>query len=167
MDSLARRSPPLAYEPASSSSAGVTRSRSYTARGSCADKDVNAGAHVSFGGRKHVRFGRSTSLPGLPPSHPGVADPRFSEVGSAHGGATGERRSSASSLLANLGQRLNISRQIGKRRREKRNQELRQMISGPREVRDGVDDVIRQYGEVRGLPTQQQQERRFTASSLL
>lgn len=36
-----------------------------------------------------------------------------------------------------------ISRRFSERRREKRSNELRQMISGPREVRDGVGEVIR------------------------
>jgi hypothetical protein len=37
----------------------------------------------------------------------------------------------------------NLPRRISERRREKRAQELRQTISGPREVRDGVGEVIR------------------------
>ncbi|OIW31489.1 hypothetical protein CONLIGDRAFT_565236, partial [Coniochaeta ligniaria NRRL 30616] len=37
----------------------------------------------------------------------------------------------------------NIPRRLSERRREKRSRELRQKISGPREVRDGVGDVIR------------------------
>lgn len=36
-----------------------------------------------------------------------------------------------------------IPRRLSERRREKRSRELRAMISGPREVRDGVGDVIR------------------------
>ena len=36
-----------------------------------------------------------------------------------------------------------ISRRLSERRREKRSNELRQMISGPREVRDGVGEVVR------------------------
>jgi hypothetical protein len=48
---------------------------------------------------------------------------------------------------SSLGSRLealpNLTRMWNERRREKRTQELRQMISGPREVRDGVDEVIR------------------------
>ncbi|OAQ61916.1 hypothetical protein VFPPC_07368 [Pochonia chlamydosporia 170] len=50
------------------------------------------------------------------------------------------RSSSLSSRLEGLP---NLSRMWSERRREKRTQELRQMISGPREVRDGVGDVIR------------------------
>jgi hypothetical protein len=37
----------------------------------------------------------------------------------------------------------NLPRKLSERRREKRTQELRAKISGPREVRDGVGDVIR------------------------
>jgi hypothetical protein len=36
-----------------------------------------------------------------------------------------------------------LARRLSERRREKRSEELRQKISGPREVRDGVGDVIR------------------------
>lgn len=50
------------------------------------------------------------------------------------------RTSSLSSRLEGLP---SLSRMWSERRREKRTQELRQMISGPREVRDGVGDVIR------------------------
>lgn len=39
-----------------------------------------------------------------------------------------------------------IPRKISEKRREKRSNELRQKISGPRDVRDGVDDVIRRDG---------------------
>lgn len=39
-----------------------------------------------------------------------------------------------------------IPRRISEKRREKRSNELRQKISGPRDVRDGVDDVIRRDG---------------------
>jgi hypothetical protein len=39
-----------------------------------------------------------------------------------------------------------LHRRLRERRREKRSQELRQKISGPREVRDGVGDVIRPSG---------------------
>ncbi|GKT90869.1 hypothetical protein Ct61P_08719 [Colletotrichum tofieldiae] len=50
------------------------------------------------------------------------------------------RRFSISGTLEGL---QNLPRQINERKREKRTQELRQKISGPREVRDGVGDVIR------------------------
>ncbi|KAF9882013.1 hypothetical protein CkaCkLH20_00049 [Colletotrichum karsti] len=51
-----------------------------------------------------------------------------------------KRRFSLSGTLEGL---QNIPRQLNERKREKRTQELRQKISGPREVRDGVGDVIR------------------------
>lgn len=57
------------------------------------------------------------------------------------------RRASKERHRLSLGSRLeeiqNIPRKISEKRREKRTQELRQKISGPREVRDGVGDVIR------------------------
>ncbi|KAK3196175.1 hypothetical protein K4F52_000554 [Lecanicillium sp. MT-2017a] len=53
------------------------------------------------------------------------------------------RRFSLSGRLENLP---NIPQLLNERRREKRTQELRQMISGPTEVRDGVGEVIRRRG---------------------
>ncbi|WDK20301.1 hypothetical protein CGRA01v4_11588 [Colletotrichum graminicola] len=50
------------------------------------------------------------------------------------------RRFSISGTLEGL---QNLPRQMNERKREKRTQELRQKISGPREVRDGMGDVIR------------------------
>lgn len=47
------------------------------------------------------------------------------------------------SMSQNLGA---LTRRLSDKRREKRSNELRQKISGPREVRDGVVDVIRQDG---------------------
>jgi len=46
-------------------------------------------------------------------------------------------------LVPSFSEKINLPRRMSERRREKRNQELRRMISGPREVRDGVGDVIR------------------------
>ena len=46
-------------------------------------------------------------------------------------------------FLPALGGKMNIPRRLSERRREKRGKELRQLISGPSEVRDGVRDVIR------------------------
>ncbi|KAG5656375.1 hypothetical protein KAF25_004651 [Fusarium avenaceum] len=51
-----------------------------------------------------------------------------------------KRRLSLGSKLEEL---QNLPRKFSERRREKRSQELRQKISGPKEVRDGVGDVIR------------------------
>ncbi|KAK1836269.1 hypothetical protein QBC39DRAFT_410958 [Podospora conica] len=50
------------------------------------------------------------------------------------------------SWAAVLGARMNIPRRMSERRREKRTQELRSKISGPREVRDGVGEVLRRTG---------------------
>lgn len=50
------------------------------------------------------------------------------------------RRSSISSRLEGI---QDLPRRLSERRREKRTQELRQMISGPTEVRDGVEEVIK------------------------
>ncbi|KAF4994686.1 hypothetical protein FGRMN_5625 [Fusarium graminum] len=51
-----------------------------------------------------------------------------------------KRRLSLGSKLEEL---QNLPRKFSERRREKRSQELRKKISGPKEVRDGVGDVIR------------------------
>ena len=53
------------------------------------------------------------------------------------------------SLGESLEELQNLPRRISERRREKRSRELRQQISGPTEVRDGVEDVIRS-GHYRG-----------------
>ncbi|KAL2173194.1 uncharacterized protein P884DRAFT_212618 [Thermothelomyces heterothallicus CBS 202.75] len=57
--------------------------------------------------------------------------------GGGGGGAT------TAGFLPSLGDRINIPRRLSERRRERRTEELRGKISGPREVRDGVGDVIR------------------------
>ncbi|KAK4657818.1 hypothetical protein QC762_0031940 [Podospora pseudocomata] len=44
--------------------------------------------------------------------------------------------------------RMNLGRRLSEKRREKRTEELRKMISRPREVRDGVGDVIRRMSWV-------------------
>ncbi|KAM5372004.1 hypothetical protein ACJZ2D_007760 [Fusarium nematophilum] len=58
-----------------------------------------------------------------------------------------QRRASKERRRLSLGSRLeeiqNLPRKFSEKRREKRSQELRQKISGPREVRDGVGEVIR------------------------
>lgn len=70
----------------------------------------------------------------------------------ANGGGSG----TGTGFLPSLGDKINITRRLSERRREKRTQELRGMISGPREVRDGVGDVIR-----RNTWQQQQQQQRI------
>ncbi|KAF4461452.1 hypothetical protein FALBO_11756 [Fusarium albosuccineum] len=58
-----------------------------------------------------------------------------------------QRRASKERRRLSLGSRLeeiqNLPRKFSEKRREKRSRELRQKISGPREVRDGVGEVIR------------------------
>jgi hypothetical protein len=61
-------------------------------------------------------------------------------TGSGSGSGSG---SAGGGFLPSLSDKINIPRRLSERRREKRTQELRGMISGPREVRDGVGDVIR------------------------
>ncbi|KAL6907102.1 hypothetical protein GGI43DRAFT_252274 [Trichoderma evansii] len=56
------------------------------------------------------------------------------------GGRGGTRRFSIGSRLEDI---QNIPHMISERRREKRSQRLRQMISGPKVVRDGVGEIIR------------------------
>jgi hypothetical protein len=51
-----------------------------------------------------------------------------------------KRRLSLGSKLEEL---QNLPRKFSEKRREKRSQELRKKISGPKEVREGVGDVIR------------------------
>ncbi|KAL7948872.1 hypothetical protein V8C42DRAFT_231422 [Trichoderma barbatum] len=58
----------------------------------------------------------------------------------SRGSVTGSRRFSIGSKLEEI---QNIPQKISERRREKRSQRLRTMISGPKEVRDGVGEVIR------------------------
>ncbi|KAK4121016.1 hypothetical protein N657DRAFT_578638 [Parathielavia appendiculata] len=59
------------------------------------------------------------------------------------GGGSSGGNGGGGGFLPALGDRINISRRLSERRRVKRTQELRGMISAPREVRDGVGDVIR------------------------
>ncbi|KAM0333142.1 hypothetical protein ACHAQA_001801 [Verticillium albo-atrum] len=54
--------------------------------------------------------------------------------------STPRRRFSVSHTIEEL---QGLPRRLSERRRERRTQELRQKISGPREVRDGVGDVVR------------------------
>jgi hypothetical protein len=62
-------------------------------------------------------------------------------------------------FLPTLGDRINFPRRLSERRREKRTQELRGKISGPRDVRDGVGDVIRRnsWRDYRPQQTQKHQ----------
>lgn len=66
---------------------------------------------------------------------------------SQHAGSLRRRTSRERVRRAPISRRLegiqDIPRMLGERRREKRTRELRQMISGPKEVRDGVDEVTK------------------------
>ncbi|KAK3370234.1 hypothetical protein B0H63DRAFT_311231 [Podospora didyma] len=75
-------------------------------------------------------------------------------------------KKSGSGFLPALGKRMNFPRRLSERRREKRTQELRRMISGPREVRDGVGDVIRRtsYRDTYYQQQQQQQQQQQFSS---
>ncbi|KAK3684911.1 hypothetical protein B0T22DRAFT_202825 [Podospora appendiculata] len=68
-----------------------------------------------------------------------------------------KKSGSGGGFLPNLGSKMNIPRRVSERRRAKRSDDLRRMISGPREVRDGVGAVIKRknFGETFAL---QQQE---------
>jgi len=74
------------------------------------------------------------------PDEAGVRGRQFRFWRSPKSSADSFRRSG---LLPAIGNKINIPRRMSERRREKRTQELRRIISGPREVRDGVGDVIR------------------------
>ncbi|KAH7325998.1 hypothetical protein B0I35DRAFT_405312 [Stachybotrys elegans] len=52
-------------------------------------------------------------------------------------------RSRRFSIGATLGEIQSLPRRLSEKRREKRSQELRSKISGPREVRDGVEEMLR------------------------
>ncbi|KAL2264753.1 hypothetical protein VTJ83DRAFT_7263 [Remersonia thermophila] len=54
--------------------------------------------------------------------------------------------------------KINLPRRVSERRRERRTQELRGKISGPKEVRDGVRDVVRPKSWQRPVEQQQQQQ---------
>ncbi|UKZ57593.1 hypothetical protein TrVGV298_011453 [Trichoderma virens] len=70
----------------------------------------------------------------------------------SRGSVMGSRRFSIGSKLEEI---QNIPQKISERRREKRSQRLRQMISGPKEVRDGVGEVIRRGNGTAQIDTAQ------------
>ncbi|KAK3373398.1 hypothetical protein B0T24DRAFT_528810 [Lasiosphaeria ovina] len=111
------------------------------------------------GGGRHLRFWRSPSL-----SRAASGPKKRASAESV--------KKSGSGFLPTLGKRINFPRRMSERRRTKRTEELRRMISGPREVRDGVGDVIRrtsyretyyeqQQKQQQLLLLQEQQEQRF------
>ena len=85
-----------------------------------------------------------------------------SATGTATGTAAGTGAGTTGFFLPTLGDRINFPRRLSERRREKRTQELRGKISGPREVRDGVGDVIRRnsWKDRDALYVEQQQRER-------
>jgi hypothetical protein len=96
--------------------------------------------------RPYTRLWRSLSLKARTGLGPGPSEPGKQGTG----------------FLPTLGDRINFPRRLSERRREKRTQELRRMISGPKEVRDGVGDVIKRntWRDRDALYVQQQQEQR-------
>lgn len=110
------------------------------------------------GSLRVMKFRRSLeSMPRLPVNDgrpytaPEGARPRLRFWGRSGGSLKRRRSLLGGSFLPALGQRINIPRRMSERRREKRNQELRRTISAPKEVRDGVGDVIRRGGVREGF----------------
>lgn len=66
--------------------------------------------------------------------------------GYRRGNPTGATEEEKRGFLPMLGKIGGLPRRLSERRREKRSTELRRKISGPRDVRDGVGDVIRRGG---------------------
>ncbi|KAK7730911.1 hypothetical protein SLS63_005581 [Diaporthe eres] len=90
-------------------------------------------------GRRRLFWSRSNSLSSIRGHH-------VSATGNGSADRATPPRTSETrrwSMSQNLGA---LTRRLSDKRREKRSNELRQKISGPREVRDGVVDVIRQDG---------------------
>jgi hypothetical protein len=89
--------------------------------------------------RRRLFWSRTNSLSSIRGQH-------ASAIGSGSADRATPPRTSETrrwSMSQNLGA---LTRRLSDKRREKRSNELRQKISGPREVRDGVVDVIRQDG---------------------
>ncbi|KAK5658575.1 hypothetical protein OQA88_1968 [Cercophora sp. LCS_1] len=110
------------------------------------------------GNLRVMKFRRSLeSMPrllpndGRPYTAPEGDKPRLRFWGRSGGSLKRRNSLLGNGFLPTLGQRINIPRRMSERRRERRNQELRRMISAPREVRDGVGDVIRRGGVREGF----------------
>ncbi|KAK4219432.1 hypothetical protein QBC37DRAFT_135711 [Rhypophila decipiens] len=101
-------------------------------------------APEDIGGTKEravLKFWRPSNVPFWMAARTGGGVP-------ADGGARNRRRGDGSAsggggFFPTLSEKMNLTRRFSERRREKRSQELKRMISGPRKVRDGVGDVIR------------------------
>ncbi|KAK4153903.1 hypothetical protein C8A00DRAFT_14920 [Chaetomidium leptoderma] len=91
-------------------------------------------------GGRYTRLWRSLSLKARS-SMRGRGEERVGGGGGGGGGGSGG--GGGRFFPPGLGDRINFPRRLSERRREKRTQALRGKISGPREVRDGVGDVIR------------------------
>jgi hypothetical protein len=108
---------------------------------------------LSLKARSSLRRSKSVPTRATPVSSSSFAD--------ARGGSDGDERGSgaaATGFLPSLGDKINLPRRLSERRRERRTQELRSKISGPKEVRDGVGDVIRRNSWQMQLQTQQSQK---------
>lgn len=95
-----------------------------------------------------TRFWRLSNVPAwMAPRNAGLtSDAAIRKDGAGAGGGGGNGAAvggGGGGFLPTLGNKMNLTRRFSERRRQKRSQELRRMISGPREVRDGVGDVIR------------------------
>lgn len=89
-------------------------------------------------------FKRRSSQPDRPFTAPEEDESRgFWRGASVRGRIRESSRRRRNSLGESLEELQNLPRRFSERRREKRSRELRQQISGPTEVRDGVEDVIR------------------------
>ncbi|KAK3301317.1 uncharacterized protein B0H64DRAFT_315109 [Chaetomium fimeti] len=139
MESLTRGTPPAAadgrpsyYPPASQRQRGRLVERRYTrlwrslsqkARTSLRRRPSSSQRERESNGNGNANSGREEAT----------------ATSNSNGGTVG--------FLPALGERINFPRRLSgrlsERRRERRTQELRGKISGPREVRDGVGDVIR------------------------
>lgn len=87
---------------------------------------------------------RRSNQPDRPFTAPDEEDNRgFWRGSSVRGRIRESSRRRRNSLGESLDELQNLPRRLSERRREKRSRELRQQISGPTEVRDGVEDVIR------------------------
>lgn len=77
------------------------------------------------------------------PASEGNSQKGFWRVHSSRRRRSSDRLRRSSSLSSRFERMPSLTTKWSEKRREKRSQELRQMISGPREVRDGVGEVIR------------------------
>ncbi len=120
---------------------------------------------ISLRARSSLRKGGSVPPAGVVPAAAAastVVGGRAIPAGAASSASAGNATAAAppastttSGSVSGFRERINIPRRLSKRRRERRTQALRGMISAPREVRDGVGEVLgkgtqRGTGTVRG-----------------